>query len=217
MSQPTPDDDVLRRAFQGLADTSPGECSPEDLERIWLAVRGELPVDERHQLVERVATDPAFAEAWRVAHELRQPLPGAAVQQRRMAWQPAPWLAAAAVLVLAVTVVMVSRLDDQGDATFREAGTYAIEPLVPPDAALPRSAFQLRWNPGPRGSRYQVRVTTEDLRLLVTAADLTRPEVTIDPAQLADLPRGSNVLWQVEVTLPDGERASSPTFVTRIE
>jgi hypothetical protein len=46
---------------------------------------------------------------------------------------------------------------------------------------------------------------------------LTRPEVTIDPAQLADLPRGSNVLWQVEVTLPDGERASSPTFVTRIE
>ena len=194
------------RLFLALSHDSATACE---------GVRRNPPAVERRTLVERVATDPAFAEAWRVAHELRRDVPIAAVQERQP-WRPAPWLAAA-VVVLAAALFFVDRRDRSGDTAFRDGGRYAIESLVPADAALPRSAFRLRWSPGPQDSRYQVRVTTEDLRLLVTAGDLTRPELVIDPAQLVDVPRGSRVLWHVEVTLPNGERIVSPTFATRVE
>jgi hypothetical protein len=211
------DDEDLRRAFQALADSSAGECSHEDLDRIWLAVAGELPVAERQELVERLATEPACAEAWRVAHELRRNLPVAAVEQRRPAWRPPSWLTAAAIVLLATAVLLVSRRGPSTDTEFRDAGRTAIESLVPSDAALPRSAFRLRWSAGPQDSRYQVRVTTEDLRPVATAGDLTRPELLIEAAQLAAVPEGSRVLWQVEVTQPNGERVLSPTFVTRVQ
>ena len=63
-------DDALRDAFRSLADGVGGECSAGDLERVWLAVSGELAAPERRALVERMATEPALAEAWRVAQEL---------------------------------------------------------------------------------------------------------------------------------------------------
>ena len=210
-------DHALRSAFQALSDSSVSECSQADLDRIWRAVDGELPADERRELVERLATDPACAEAWRVALELRRSLSGTAVREQRPVWRSSPWLAAAAVLLIAASVILVSRRDQSGDTTFRDSGRPAIASLVPTDAPLPKTAFQLRWSPGPEGSRYQVQVTTEDLRLLTTVGDLTSPEVVIDSARLADVPRGSRVLWQVAVTLPDGERVVSPTFVTRVQ
>lgn len=216
MSDRHSNDETLRGAFQALSDSSGSECSPADLDRIWRAVEGELPADERRELVERLATDPACAEAWRVAHELRRSLATTAVQKPRP-WRSTSWLAAAAVLLMAASVVFVSRRDQAGDTTFRDSGRPAIASLVPADAALPKDAFQLRWTPGPQDSRYQVQVTTEDLRILATFRDLTTPEVVIDSARLADVPRGSRVLWQVEITLPDGERAVSPTFVTRVQ
>ena len=217
MTDQPPADEALRSAFQALADSSGGECSREDLDRIWLAVGGELSAAERRELVERLATDAACAEAWRIAHELRGSLPIAVAGDRRSPWRPASWLAAAAGLVLAAGVVLFVSVNRSGDATFRDPGQAAIESLVPSEAVLPRDAFRLRWTPGPQDARYQVQVTTEDLRLLVTTADLTRPEVTVDAARLADVPQGSRLLWQVEVTLPNGERTRSSTFVTRVQ
>lgn len=217
MSERHSNDEILRGAFQALSDSSGSECSPADLDRIWRAVEGELPADERRELVERLATDPACAEAWRVAHELRRSFSTTTAQERRRPRHSASWLAVAAVLLMAASVVFFSRRDQASDTTFRDYGRPAIASLVPADAALPKDAFQLRWTPGPQDSRYQVQVSTEDLRLLATVGDLTRPEVAIDSARLADVPRGSRVLWQVQVTLPDGERAVSPTFVTRVQ
>ena len=217
MSDRHSNDEALRSSFQALSDWASSECPQADLDRIWRAVEGELPADERRELVERLATDPACAEAWRVAHELSRSLPTTATRERRPTWRSAQWLAAAAVLLIAASAIFASIRDQSGDTTFRDSGRPAIASLVPTDAALPKSAFQLRWSPGPEDSRYQVQVTTEDLRLLSTVRDLTRPEVVIDPARLADVPRGSRVLWQVEVTLPDGERAVSPTFVTGVQ
>ena len=92
-----------------------------------------------------------------------------------------------------------------------------MESLVPPDLALPRDAFRLRWTPGPEGSRYQVRVTTEDLKLLATAADLMAPEFAVDPAVLAGLSSGARVFWQVDVSLANGARRTSSTFITRLK
>ena len=63
-------DERLADAFRALGDSHDTEL-PEDLrERIWLAVSGVLPPEERRELVERTATDPGCAEAWRIASEL---------------------------------------------------------------------------------------------------------------------------------------------------
>jgi hypothetical protein len=126
-------------------------------------------------------------------------------------------MAAAAVLLLAAASVFVLSRRDQPDPTFRDPGRSAIESLVRADGGLPRNAFRLRWSPGPQDARYDVRVTTEDLRVIATVRDLAQPELVIDAAALAALPQGSRVLWQVEVARPNGEREVSPTFVTRVQ
>ena len=60
-------------------------------------------------------------------------------------------------------------------------------------------------------------MTTEELQVLATAADLTAPEHTVEPAVLSRLPAGASVFWQVDVSLPNGERLTSSTFITRVE
>ena len=63
-----------------------------------------------------------------------------------------------------------------------------------------------------------MRVTTEDLRVLATAADLTAPAFMVNLPALSARPReGASVLWQVDVSLPSGGRLTSPTFITRLE
>jgi hypothetical protein len=211
-------DDKLRDAFQSLSADSRVDCSEADVERVWRAVSGELPAEERREIVERMASQPAVAEAWRVAHELRQaqeegrPL---AVVRTARSWVPA-WIGLAALLVLTVGVGLM-RFSQAPADTFRDAGSYVVEPLVKTDETLPRDAFVLRWKPGPEGSRYQVSVATEDLKVLTTARDLTSPELTVSRELLSEIGPGGRVLWQVVMALPGGETVSSPTFVVRAQ
>jgi hypothetical protein len=129
-----------------------------------------------------------------------------------------PWLAAAAVLLVGVAAALVVRFSPSSRDTFRDSNHQVIESLVPADAALPRDAFRLRWTPGPQGSRYQVRVTTEDLRVLTTVSDLTGPELVVDRDLLAGVAAGARVLWQVDVSLPGREGIlPSPTFMVRVQ
>jgi hypothetical protein len=210
-------DDRLRAAFRSLSAEGRTDCSREELERVWRAVSGELPAAERHDIVDRMAAEPAVAEAWRIAHELRaaqqEPLGGAESPAR--SWRPA-WIGLAALLVLSVGAGLLQLRQAPTD-TFRDSGRYVVEPLVVSDATLPRDRFVLRWKAGPDGSRYQVRVTTDDLRVLTTAADLSTPELTVPPERLSELAAGSRVLWQVVVALPGGESVSSETFVVRVQ
>ena len=211
-------DEKLREAFQALGETSRDETSAVDLDRIWRAVSGELPAEERRELVDRTATDPALAEAWRTAEELwravPQPIPAA---PRRLRLSTQSRMAAAAVLLVGVTVGIVFQLSsDRGPDTFRDTGSYVVEPLVSPEATIPRDAFRLRWTPGPQDSRYHVRVTTEDLRVLTTVSDLTAPELVVDRDLLSGVAPGARVLWQVDVTLPGGDSVSSQTFTVRV-
>jgi hypothetical protein len=212
-------DDALRQAFQSVMASSAQECTADDVDRVWRALEGELPAAERRSLVARLATEPALAEAWRLAHHLRRTsLVGdasAAPRRPSRAWSMSS-VAAAAVLVLAVAVGVMLRRDGSTDATFRAGEPNAIEALTDGDAVLPREAFRLRWSPGPQDSRYDVRATTESLDLLAAATDLGAPEWVIDPARLAGVPSGARILWQVEVLLPGGERVVSPTFVVRL-
>ena len=212
-------DERLRRAFQAMAATSSGECTPDDLDRIWRAVSGELPAAERRQLVDRLARDPAYAEAWRVAQELwraSEAAPREDAEQRSARWSPA-WLAAAAVLVLAVSAALVMRFTSPAGDQLRDANDYVIESLVRADTTLPREAFTLRWTAGPAGARYHVRVTTEDLRLLTTVTELTAAELLVPAETFATVPPGTRVLWQVDAALPEGQTVSSETFVARVD
>jgi hypothetical protein len=211
-------DDRLKDAFRALAETSGESCSEEEIDRVWLAVSCEMPPQARRELVDRMATEPATAEAWRVAHELRQAQGYAAAPLeaiRTRSWTPT-WIGLAAALVLTIGVGLLQLNRTPADV-FRTQTDYIVESAVPAEAALSRDALVLRWTPGPDGSRYQARVMTEDLRILVTAADLTSPELRILPEQVSSLGPGSRVLWQVVATLPTGETVSSSTFVVRVQ
>ena len=214
-------DETLKAAFQDLGDADRRECSSDDLDRVWRALDGTLEAEERRELVDRLAADPALAEAWRVARELcaaggldadarvapaRQPTPG---------WQRG-WLAAAAVVLAAIGAVLVFQRVRPADETFRTPEGYSVESLIGGDATLPRTEFRLRWTPGPTDTRYQVRVTTEDLRVLAVAADLPAPEYVVPAEALAPVPSGTRVLWQIDARLAGGERVSSATFTTRV-
>ena len=93
------DDEPLLQAFQALPASTTGACGTEDLDRVWAAVAGELPADERRALVDRMATDPALAEAWRVAHALRRDRAADAdVEAQRHTSGSISWLATAAAV-----------------------------------------------------------------------------------------------------------------------
>jgi hypothetical protein len=208
----------LRKAFQNLAEATDGECSVDDKERIWLALTGRLPASERRELVDRMAREPALAEAWRIASELADAVPTDATRPIRhplLRWSRSWAAAAVVVLTVAAGVMLMYRSLSPVD-TLRTSDEPVVEPLVPDDAALSREAFRLRWTPGPPESRYQVRVTTEDLQMVATASDLTMPELMVQPEALAQIAPGARLLWQVDVIAPDGSRSSSRTFTTRV-
>jgi hypothetical protein len=211
-------DEKLREAFQSLGATSREAPSPADLDQVWRALSGELPASERRELVERMASDPGLAESWRIAQELQRETPkksAAGTARDVRFWRS--WVAAAAVLLVAVAAGIVVQLwQPSGGDTFRSSGRYVVESLVPPDATLPRDAFRLRWTPGPEGSRYQVRVTTDDLRVLTSVSDVTAPELLVGTDVLSSVASGARVFWQVDVTLPDGYTVQSQTFVVRV-
>jgi hypothetical protein len=212
----------LADAFRAIADPSEAAVPDRDVERIWLAVSGLLPAEERRALVDQVAARPAYAEAWRVAHEMWQAAPGHTVPPAHMPvtqparrWTP-QWLTAAAVLLIGTTIGLVSLREQPRVDEFRSSPGYVVQSRVAEAGTMPREAFRLQWAPGPRGSRYRIRVTTEDLTVVTTAADLEVPEFLVAAPLLAQLPPGATVLWQVDAYLPDGERVTSRTFVTHI-
>ena len=213
-------DEPLKNAFRALADTSADECSGEEIDLIWRAASGELDADARRDLVDRMAASPAAAEAWRVAQAMReaQGYPALPAVETRHSWSPT-WIGLAAALTLTVGLglLQLNRSTSQPADIYRDqASQAAVESLVPPDSTLPREAFLLKWSPGPAGSRYQLRVTTDDLRVLTTVADVNKPELTIPAAALESVAPGARVLWQVVTTLPSGQTVSSPTFVVRV-
>ena len=121
------------------------------------------------------------------------------------------------MLLAAIGSVIVFQRIQPVDDTFRAGDSYSVESLIDADAALPRDQFRLRWTPGPPDTRYQVRVTTEDLQVLTVAADLPVAEVVVPGDSLSPVASGGRVLWQVNARLPGGGTISSATFVTRVQ
>jgi hypothetical protein len=101
--------DALRRAGE---DARPRpDCPPP--ERLWGAVKAELPRSERLAILDHTTECPACAEAWRIAMTLgdgeafggRTPIPRQWWRRRSTATQ-----AAAAILALAATIYLIVRV-----------------------------------------------------------------------------------------------------------
>ena len=167
-------------------------------------------------MVDRMARDAALAESWRVARDLYREAPRGAGSTPVRRSIPS-WMAAAAALLVAVGIGVILRISTPVDDAFRDSDQYVVNALVPSDATLSRDAFRLRWTPGPTGSRYHLRVTTEDLKVLTTVSDLTTPEFVVSRDVLSTVTAGSQVFWQVDAVLPEGNTVSSPTFVVKVQ
>ena len=212
----------LREAFASLGGVSSGGRDCPDPDRLWLAARGELEPTQSRDIVDHTASCPSCAEDWRLARELGETTAlsadGRAAGDRR----PAIWglVAAAAALVLVLVGLPFLRRDATAPAeTVRAGETQAqIRSLVEEDASLNREDFVLRWTLGSATARhFALRVATVDLDVLVETSGLEEPAFRISPQDLAAVPTGGTILWQVEATLADGEVVTSPTFVQRLE
>jgi hypothetical protein len=207
------EDEDLRAAFQGLGDDAAVEGV--DTELIWRAVSGELPPDERLEVVERVARDPSWALAWRAAHELRSDLPASSLRPGiRPVWSHGvQYGALAAVLIAAIAGGLWLRQPAPG---YRDAAPAHIESLVPEQQTLPRARCVLRWT-GPPEATYELRATSEDLVRVHAATGLAEREYRVPEEFLSAFSPGAKLLWRVEGRLPDGTILAGPTFVTKLE
>ncbi len=213
----------LREAFLGLSESEGTGEGHVDTLQVWKAVAGELGPEERLEVIDKVALEPGYAEAWRLATELFEASGGAIADPSRETvlperrpyalWRSPYVLAAAAVLLAGFLGAIVSRSPRSEGPVYRGE---AVVPLTGADESLPRQAFRLRWQ-APEGARFDVRVTAEDLRILDTASGLSSPEYTVPAERLQGLPEGAKVFWQVEATLPDGSVVQSRTFIAEVK
>ncbi|WP_241759389.1 hypothetical protein [Pyxidicoccus parkwayensis] len=245
MSERKPDETLddatverLRTAFRA-GDTLETTGEPVDADRVWRAVSGESSPEERREVIARVAADPAWASAWRLAHELHQAsteatdraeqtqdTPRARRDTERvrtrghrfhLAWSRPAWGALATAALVLVVVGVVLKQGPEGTTVIRGADTAGITSLVPEDTRLPREHCVLRWSDGPPGTRWALQLSSEDLSVVHREDSLTRAEYTVPASVLSALPKGTKLLWQVEARLPDGEVQRSATFVNRVE
>jgi hypothetical protein len=221
MSQDTQELARLRAAFTASAAAAPEPESCPAPDRIWAAVRGELPPGELRALLDHTASCAACAEDWRLAVELNHQsaeqagtVPGRVIQGRFGRWRAMAGAAAlAASLLIAVGVY---RGGNVGQPGYRGAGTE-VHSLLAEGQALPRQAPVLRWTPLAGASAYDVSVSTEDLRQVASSRGQAAAEYRLPASAVAGLPAGSRLLWQVDAVFPDGHHVTSPTFSTTLQ
>lgn len=207
---------------------------PVDPETIWRAVRGELPLDEKRALVDRMAHDPDLALEWRLARELSAaadeieaaeegadktaeegetdersaPVPFA---PRRARWSTWAGLVAA-LFFAAIGLRVLGPADPEPPPIYRGTET-TIEALT--GDTLPRDEPVLRWQ-GLDEARYVVSVSTETLEPVFIARDLDEPSLRLPEDALVPLADGSVLLWRVEAHARDGGVVASETFRVRL-
>lgn len=231
----TYDEKTLQEAFASLADGArPGEACPLP-ERIWAAIEGETPVDERHKLVDHIATCPSCAEDWRAAYRMGARPPAwwkVSFRTARKTLRQSPrWmpqvsgaLAAAAALVLVFSMTL-DRVwgpglepNRQPEESLPERGSVfrGIEASTSPEETLPRERCRLRWD-RQEGARYDLIVKTESLQLVIHVTGIEENEYLLSEESLRKVAPGERLLWMVEATLPTGEHVTSRTFVTPLK
>lgn len=216
--------DDLRTAFAAWEGSLPAAGQCPSAEDIWSAVARELSHDVIRSMILHVSACGSCAEAWRLAHgalvELSAEDPA---NQQTTAWRSpwvwAPGLAAAALVIIGIAVDRGAELlPHSAPPSFRQTTSdTGIRSVISDDATVSREAPVIRWTEAAAGSRYDVRVFTEDLSSIAFGTGLEKPEFTIPPDTVSSLPRGTRLLWQVDVVARDGSRRPSATFRLRVQ
>ncbi len=225
MNENRPPLEDLRAAFTSLsADAAPGpDCPVPD--SIWEALRGGMSARSTAVIVEHTSRCHACAEAWRLGRELaaqRRAEAGPVARTTVFAFR-APafgvWagLAAAALLLIVVRIGIVMSPQGQQPIVIRAGEEKTIQSLVEATASLPRDACLLKWSALPAGTRYTLRVGTQDLTTIASVQGLEQPEYQVPMKNLARVPPGATIVWRVEADLPDGRHVASQAFMNRIE
>lgn len=206
----------LKTAWRTLGDTgSPDGCA--ESERLWDGAHGKLESKETRELVEHLSHCSVCAETWRLAREMS--LEAEMEDRDNIFTQPQflgggslfRWLALAASVIVAVALgwrLLPERATDHVERGTRET----VETVMVDGAALPRENFVLEWFPGPEGARYDLLVTTEDLAVVLERGFLAEPSFRIPKSDLTTFPSGTQLLWRVEMALPDGRHVGSSAF-----
>jgi hypothetical protein len=209
-------DDRLREEFASARNVADDGTACPEASKIWESAAQVLTAGENEFLLRHTATCGACAASWRLARALldeehARELPrGTRIGSR-------PWwlgLAAAAMLVLAVSFVALQQFRPTGPAPtpYRQAPSGTLSAEIDPATSLPREAFVLRWSGAPEVATYDLRVTTDRLESLHRAFGLERPECQVPESALGDLEPGAVILWSVTAHMPDGRRWTSPSF-----
>lgn len=218
----------LRRAFaapETLEDIEgqPAGCPEPD--RIWEAVRGELPPDEVREIVGHVAACSSCAEDWRIAmafeEESRASETAATDKTPSNVIRPSvsrfrPWLAAAAA-ALVLTVAGIQLRPDRPDATYRGGDGTAV---IPETASASRESFVLGWKPVAGAESYELLLmmnTSDNFVIVANPKELTATEYQVPASALAGIPDGARLSWVVTAVFPDGSRQQSPAVTTTLE
>lgn len=220
MIETAPEIRGLREAFASLALRAEVRTDCPEPDRLWRAVRGELPTAEVRDLVDHTVSCPGCAEDWRLARKMATG-DGASVDRSsaakasgRRAW----YLTAAAVLAVVVGAgLWQTPRGRQPPAEFRALAESSMRSLTPEEIPLPRGETLLRWAIDGEFDSFTVRVATDDLETVSLARGLKSAEFKVPVQDLDRIPDGARLLWQVEALLPGGERVVSPTFVNRLE
>jgi hypothetical protein len=208
----------LRTAWLESAH-APASAACLDAGWIWDALSGTTAPGGLDAGLAHVAECASCAEAWRLAHELMiatgQVAPARPAAPAWTSWRV--WLPAAAALVLVAGGTAVDRgwigrgaVAPEADVVRGAAATLA--PTMAEPGTCSRAACRVSWTDAGAGARYTIRITTGRLEPVAYASGLREPAYVVPAAQLQKVASGSELLWQVEAALPDGQRLSSATF-----
>ncbi len=209
MTAPEPSDvGRLREALARLAD-EPG-WPDADTGRLFSALHGDMPPEERRAVVDELIRNPQAAAAWRLARELGPEEP------RGVSVLPWKWMSIAAMLFLVVGAAWLILPWRSEAPVFRGGEPRSIASLVPDDVPLSRAEPVLRWTEL-EGARYRVRVLTSELELLDETGDLVEPEYRLREDVLGKIPARGRILWQVEARVRGTPAVVSLTFNSQVE
>lgn len=214
------DDARLRQAFAAVAEVAGAGSACPSTDALWESAAGRSGPREREAVILHLAECTACAAAWRLARDLCGAEPGARILPGRPRWfreNRVQVAAIAAVLVFgAALAVQFWTTQRPSSPAFRGQEGDWIHPLVPEAETLPRASCLLRWTPGPTGTVYDVRVTTEDLVSIARSRGSDRAEFLVPPGSLTGLPAAARIVWQVTAHLPDGRKVDSRSFVAQL-
>lgn len=206
-----------KKAIATLPPEGVDTAACPETDRIWSAVQGELPPDDFGRVADHAAACPACALAWQLAEKAAEEIGPTEVPVESPvvgpSWRLWYGLAAAAILIAAVTAILQFRGDAPltVDPGYRAPVEETIRSELPPDATLVRDAFTLVWS-GPEGATFDVQLADQAFRTIYRTEGVAESRFTVPPDAFKDVPEGAVLVWQIAARMPDGTRELSRTF-----